>query len=396
MKTIKYCVILVLTVIFYSCNHLGKSASADFSNVTQITYDTISSQKIKPDQIIANSHFVKLETDPKCLIGNVDKILFVDSSIVIVDESIGKSIYVFDMNGNFKNKVSRIGNASNEYLKLVDVFVGPESEIYIIDNAKRKLMAFESDGRFISSKDNPISNFEMNYINNNRFAIYSSFNLTANGNRKIEKTSYAIVDKNLEPIYTFGEEPHEKHPSFIMTRWRNIFRFGDKVYCTLNFGNDIYELGADSVTAKYRLAITPGQLYEPIEEDFESSTTMSEAKRGIPYFYGDFIECEDFSCFLYIMPPFNQRWIFYNHKTGSVMSLLKQTSDPILDFFHEPRARYGENTLVEAVSATNICMAKEYYEKKGIHSEKLDELFEGMSVDSNPVLFFYDIDLGDL
>ena len=28
--------------------------------------------------------------------------------------------------------------------------------------------------------------------------------------------------------------------------------------------------------------------------------------------------------------------------------------------------------------------------------KKLDELFEGMSVDSNPVLFFYDIDLGDL
>lgn len=396
MKTIKYCVILVLTVIFYSCNHLGKSASADFSNVTQITYDTVNSQKVRPEQIIEKCRLIKLETDSKCLIGNIDKILFSDSDIIIVDKSIAKSVYVFDMNGRFKNKVSRVGNASNEFLKLVDVYIGPESEICLDDNSKHTIMAFAHDGRFLYSKDNPISNFEMNYINDNRYAIYSSFNLSMDGNRKIEKSNYAIVDKNLKLIYTFGEEPHEKHPSFILTRWRNIFRYGDKVYCTLNFGNEIYELGADSVMTKYKLSITPGEMYEPVEEDFESTMVLSEARNGKPFFYGDFIECEDFSCFLYIMPPFNQRWIFYNHKTGSVMSLLKQTSDPILDFFHEPRARYGENTLVEAVSATNICMAKEYYEKKGIHSEKLDELFEGMSVDSNPVLFFYDIDLGDL
>ena len=396
MKTIKYCVILVLTVIFYSCNHLRKSASADFSNVTQITYDTVNSRKVKPDQIIDNCHFVKLETDSKCLIGNVDKIIITDSNIIIFDKSIAKSIFVFDIDGHFKNKVSRIGNASNEFLKLSDIFVGPDSELYMVDNAKDKILVFALDGKYLYSKENPYPSFDMNYIDDNRYAMYTSFNLALDGNRNIEKTCFAVVDKDIKPIYTFGEEPHEKHPSFIMTRWRNIFRFGDKVYCTLNFGNDIYELGADSVMAKYRLAITPGQLFEPVEDDFDSEEGVMERMDGIPYFYGDFIECEDFSCFLYIMPPFNQRWIFYNHNTGSVMSLLNQTSDPILDFFHEPRARYGENTLVEAVSATNICMAKEYYEKKGIHSEKLDELFEGMSVDSNPVLFFYDIDLGDL
>ena len=396
MKTIKYCVVILLTVIFYSCNQFEKSAEADFSNVAQIIYDTVNSQWINPEKIVERCNFIKLETDPKCLIGKVDKILFADSSIIIVDKSIAKSIFVFDMNGNFKNKVSRVGNASNEYLKIVDVFIGPESEVYITDNSKRKLLSFALDGRFLSAKDNPISSFDMNYINDNRFALFSSFNLTADRNRKIEKTSYAIVDKDLKLIYTFGDEPREKHPSFDLTRWRNIFRYGDKVYCTLNFGNDIYELGADSVRAKYKLSITPGGLYEPVDEDFESFETLDDARKGIPYFYGDFFECKDFSCFLFIMPPFKQQWVFYNHKTGSVMPFTDKTSDPILDFFYSPNAMYGENTLVEPVSATNICMAREHYEKEGIHNKQLDQLFEGMTVDSNPVLFFYDINLGEL
>lgn len=396
MKTIKYCVVILLTVIFYSCNQFGKSASADFSNVTQIIYDTVNSKWVNPEQIVERCKFVKLETDPKCLIGKVDKILFADSSIIIVDKSIAKSIFVFDMNGNFKNKVSRVGNASNEYLNLVDVFIGPELQVFITDNSKRKLLSFTLDGRFLGAKDNPISNFDMNYINDNRFAIFSSFNLTADGNRKIEKTSYAIVDKDLKLIYTFGDEPHEKHPSFNLTRWRNIFRYGDRVYCTLNFGNDIYELGADSVKVKYKLSITPGTLYEPADEDFESHLTIADARKGKPFFYGDFFECKDFSCFLFIMPPFKQQWVFYNHNTRSVMPFSDKTSDPLLDFFYSPNARCGDNTLVESVSATNICMTRDYYEKEGIHSEQLDQLFEGMTVDSNPVLFFYDINLGEL
>lgn len=398
MKTIKYCVILVLTVIFYSCNHLGKSASADFSNVIQIMYDTINTKQVKLEQIVNNCSFVKLETNSNCLIGSIDKLIFADSLIIIVDKTIAKTIYVFDSTGHFKNKVSRVGNASNEFLKLADIFVNSESEICLVDNAKTKIMAFSYDGSYLYSKDNPYPNYEMDYIDNNRLALFTSFNLSTNGNKKVENSCYAVVDKELNPVYTFGREPYADHPSFYMTRNRNLFRFDDKVYCTLNFGNVIYELGPDSVTAKYKLSITPGVLYEPKDEDFESGSALIQARNDHPYFIGNFFECDNYSFFNYFIPDAfpRSRWIIYNHRTETVLSLSNKTIDPILDFFYCPIARYGDRTLVEPVSATNICMAKEYYEKKGIHSEKLDELFEGMSVDSNPVLFFYDIDLGDL
>ena len=183
-----------------------------------------------------------------------------------------------------------------------------------------------------------------------------------------------------------------------MTRLRNLFRYGGKGYCTLNFGNVIYELTPDSVAAKYELSVVPEKLYEPADDDFESGTTLIEARGDSPYFTGDFFEGNNFSCFNLIFPFTEQinRWVFYNHKTGSVLSLLDKSSDPILDLMNTPIAMCGENILVEPVSATTICMMKERYESRGIHNERMDELSEGVSVDSNPVLLFYEIDLGEL
>ena len=170
------------------------------------------------------------------------------------------------------------------------------------------------------------------------------------------------------------------------------------MYCTLNFGNVIYELTPDSVAAKYELSVVPEKLYEPADDDFESGTTLIEARGDSPYFTGDFFEGNNFSCFNLIFPFTEQinRWVFYNHKTGSVLSLLDKSSDPILDLMNTPIAMCGENILVEPVSATTICMMKERYESRGIHNERMDELSEGVSVDSNPVLLFYEIDLGEL
>lgn len=398
MRTIKYCAIILLAVIFYSCNNLGKSAKADFSNVIQIKYDTVKTQKVLPEEIVRNCSFVKLETGPDCLIGTIDKILFTDSDIVVVDKFIAKSIFVFDRYGHFKNKVSRLGNASNEFLKLADVFVNSKSDICLGDNSKHKIMTFNTDGQFLFSEDNPYPNCEMNYIDDNRRCLFVAVNRVLNGNKKVERACFAIVDNDYKPIYTFGEDPLYKHPSFCMTRERNLFRYGGKVYCTVNFGNVIYELAPDSVTAKYALSVTPDNLYEPVDDDLESSKTMIEARGESPYFTGDFFEGKNFSCFNLIFPYTSQmnRWVFYNHKTGSVLSLLDKSSDPILDLMYTPIAMCGENTLVEPVSSTTICMMKEISEKMGIHNETMDQLSEGISVDSNPVLLFYEIDLGEL
>ena len=398
MRTIKYFAIIILSVIFYSCNHLGKSASADFSNVIQIKYDTVQTQKVQPEEIVRNSFFVKLETNPNCLIGRVDKIIITDFAIVVIDTSIAKSIFIFDKNGRFKNKVSRVGNASNEYLVLVDAFINSKSELCLVDNYKDKFLTFTLDGKYLYSEDNKYPNFETNYINDDIKALFTAHNWALDGNKRVEKSCFVVVDKDYNPIYTFGESPHIKHPSFCMTRLRNLFRYGNRVYCTVNFGNVIYELTPDSVAARYELSVTPENLYEPVDDDLESSMTMIEARGESPYFTGDFFEGNNFSCFNLIFPFTEQinRWVFYNHNTGSVLSLLDRSSDPILDLLNTPIAMCGENILVEPVSATTICMMKERYESRGIHNERMDELSEGVSVDSNPVLLFYEIDLGEL
>ena len=87
--------LILLALSFYfvvSCHHYEKSASADFSNVTRIYYDSVSTTRVCLDDIIDSVYFVKLETNSKCMIGEINQIMVDDSSIVVVDSYIAKAI----------------------------------------------------------------------------------------------------------------------------------------------------------------------------------------------------------------------------------------------------------------------------------------------------------------
>lgn len=77
----------------------GKQIDVDLTNnnicYSSTLYDTIS--------------YIKLETNPNCIIGVMDKLIFINNKFVIVDKSVAKSIFLFDSNGKFINKIGATG-----------------------------------------------------------------------------------------------------------------------------------------------------------------------------------------------------------------------------------------------------------------------------------------------
>ncbi len=60
--------------------------------------------------------YIRLETIEKNVIGQISKILFADSTIIIVNKRMAKAIFMFDFQGNFISKIKKIGKGPSEYL----------------------------------------------------------------------------------------------------------------------------------------------------------------------------------------------------------------------------------------------------------------------------------------
>lgn len=68
-------------------------------------------------------------------------------------------------------------------------------------------------------------------------------------------------------------------------------------------------------------------------------------------------------------------------------------TNPLFEFYstlNTPLARLGDNTYVVQQSANRVLsLKKRVYNSPLIQDETLEKLYDGLTEDSNPVLFFY-------
>ncbi len=142
------------------------------------------------------------------LIGNIDRLLFVDNSIVVVDRHIAKAVYVFDMNGRFERQISHIGNGPKEYLAINCIFITSDNKIAIVDNMKGRTMFFDKNGRYLKSEKNDIRGSEVDSYFSISDPKYGELKLIYD-HRTHECTS--VSNDSYDPLLSFFTSPKERY-----------------------------------------------------------------------------------------------------------------------------------------------------------------------------------------
>jgi hypothetical protein len=92
-----------------------------------------------------------------------------------------------------------------------------------------------------------------------------------------------------------------------------------------------------------------------------------------------------------ISAPQGNPFLVYVHRTKQSYLNSGDVYHPFYAFLNTfiPKARYKENIIVADVPAYHIIASKDnlYHETK--YKKELDDLYNDLSEDSNPVLFFY-------
>lgn len=121
---------------FLSCSKDEKKKS----NITTISISFSEKENILPlSSFVDTLLYIPLESNDQSLIGEIDKILSIDSGYIIIDKEITSKIFYFDKKGKFISSIGEKGHANNEYISIEDVTTDGNF-IYILDTVGPKFL----------------------------------------------------------------------------------------------------------------------------------------------------------------------------------------------------------------------------------------------------------------
>lgn len=124
------------------------------------------------DSFIEKVKYIPLETNEDSKIQDITQVELIDEKIIIFDKK-GKSVLIFNSEGSFLHKISKLGTGFNEYLDIRNIATDEENKkIYLFDQLQFTIFEYDLDGNFI--KKISINNIFFSYFksSNGRFYCY--------------------------------------------------------------------------------------------------------------------------------------------------------------------------------------------------------------------------------
>jgi len=407
----KHYIIFLLSLCFIACGKVGDSISnIDTSQIEEIIINTEHRSPWSPyekeafkaeDSLFSEDvFFVKLETTDESLIANISDIFFDDSLIFVVDTKM-KSVFIFDFEGNYINKIAAFGAGPCEYGTLYNVFLDRKNKyVVIVDTPRGKIYSYSYDGKCVREerKNKPFINCQFLASGNRAYHLDRPFPQYdhQNGNSLVVTTP-----DNQKTIYSACYQ-FQRNEKFYFGQQKVFWDYGGNLFYYPNYSDTIFIITDTAAIAKYHIRILPEAMPHPSEiADVTNDIFFDNYLTKYPHFDCEFIETKDFT---YLELDNFYGKIIYSHKTKKTYQIwFTITGNRIYDFMQysepHPITVFNDNTLVFSVEAYNIVDNKKYHYRPRnpdpdwhdipIRHSFLDSLYHNMTEEDNPVLFFY-------
>lgn len=135
----------LIFLIAFGCNE----KKAENKNTIISIRETASEENLD----INNPHLLKLESNSFAQIAGIDKVLFYEDRIAVLDKIRGNSVFVFDSKGKYINYIYRIGEGPGEYRNVENIFWDPFTKrLVLIPMDFKKKLYFDPDGNYIKEE----------------------------------------------------------------------------------------------------------------------------------------------------------------------------------------------------------------------------------------------------
>ncbi len=395
----KYLVTTLIITLLLACGNHTKYKLIENDNLHVIDLNNATHlNNLNLSKLFKNVTPIILETTEESLIGHISKVLVTPNHIIILDNIISNSIFVFDKNGYFLHKLGHLGTGPGEYASISDFCFDMLNTVYVMDFQSQKINQYElNTGAFIKSiklsRERGMSWF-IDITDNGLYSNFGFFNNEKKGgilNQRNEKTGEIIdswfnVDKysfNIDFISNNNKSP------FLCNNGKS-FKFKTFFMDSIMVFEDNRIMPFLTFTSEYQLESKDLKGIDFNGEDYFTKLSM---KNKI-YDMFTYIEHKD----LIIMQFFlgiDARTIIYNQKEKKATSINFFIDDII---YKQKESRFSfpnfltfdEKGTYAWLNYDNINELKGDLEKGYLSSKFESNGIKSLNEESNPILLYYE------
>lgn len=348
------------------------------------------------DLIEPDFTYIPLGSDSINLIGSVNRLIFRNDKIYVLDQSGSKKFFCFDKQGNVQFVGGNVGNGPGEYAHLED-FLVTNQEIIVDDNGSNSWLYYDSKGNFKSEKNIGLWIEEFLPFGQDEVLIYTpSDNITNEAQADLPPNILKVVDAdfNLKASFLPYLEVIDDAavPGF-------LGYYNDQYSFSRSILGEIYSLGLD-YQLKKRYRVDFGSHNWPLDaETIQKDRSKVEKvflKGGVMTLTHRLLENQDYFTFQSYMLDEDKEgsyeeedkwWCIYDKSKDVCYAIHHVINDIDGGSFSFPKAMDGES-FVSAIDAEFLLLSNEEandQEKKQVLNLLKEKLADG----SNPVLISF-------
>ncbi|MFV0269170.1 MAG: 6-bladed beta-propeller [Draconibacterium sp.] len=185
--------ILGMWILVGSCaNNKGKDGRFKApDNILSIVYNEDKAIELSINESSTEYQLLFLEHNEDSYIGNVDKIIFSEGNIFVLDKA-QRMIFIFDRNGNYMAKIDDTGRGGNEYIQINDFCLSKTSNTILASvvcgGHSSVVFEYGINGNMVNRFNLPFSSYKIEK-SNNRLFFYSDYTTTKEHGHNIHITS---------------------------------------------------------------------------------------------------------------------------------------------------------------------------------------------------------------
>lgn len=335
-------------------------------------------------EIASETEYIPLETSDNILIGNIEKLIVWKDRYYIWD-NLTETIYCFDINGKYINRLYRKGEGPEEYASISDFEIDRKNgDICIYSNPMLSVLIYGENGKFKSRHRMPFLF--------SRLAKQDSLIHYYTGrfpNRELYKKSFPEQNRFLttdlnyqltnEQLYYVFDPSHEQVP---LPKF-NFTYYKDTLLLTEYFPPKVYTVLPDgTLVPRYRIEFTTNTYAPSFDGPIDLDVMQSAKKEGnLTTLFSPVFETDNYLFFNYARGVIGTAYV--DKRTHEIHNLGYFQEDDINQISIGNGIYFADNTHLYKVEEASSILLKQ---RKGKSSAYLTGLINDLKETDNPVI----------
>ncbi|MFN3999766.1 6-bladed beta-propeller [Algoriphagus sp.] len=243
--------------------------------------------------IFSDTSYIPLEFCEDCIVGDITKVEFNNSSFIISDKSKTKSILKFDSVGNCQFKIGEAGEGPGKFILPFDFSIIPDQDILcVLDNNQSKLLYYSLvDGHFIEEERIDFKAKSIKFLDSENLAVHLDGNFFGNEMDYHGLIFHLPTGQKKSFVYDFSKTDQ-------MVTAGDFYNLNKEVLFSKSMNDTIYTVTADGFKPKYFIdfsdkGIPKETKVKPFNEMFD------QMMKELPHYHnGNFIENSKYLFFI--------------------------------------------------------------------------------------------------